>query len=277
MGRITCYLVRHYLDKWHTIACDNRFTTAELFEYLFAQHKTMAVGSLRPNTAQMPQDFKLLQKYKGKQRGDYVHRQSGRLLFTAWKDTTAVCLLSTNVDPAEQPGRVLRNFSGKRRTIPCPAPALSYTSNFNAVDKSNHLMSSFYVGRRCKKWHRYFFFHKLNQCLVNSRINAIFFSTKKSGRGQLQFRRALVTQLLAKKREDEGKRPRVLPSSSRISARGEHNLVRAPRSRRCKVCQVYRQTRHESSFWCSYCTANLCRPQLRDCLELHRQGLDKMY
>ena len=41
----------------------------------------------------------------------------------------------------------------------------------NGVDMANHLVSSFYVGRRCRVWHRYLFFQKLNQILVNARIN----------------------------------------------------------------------------------------------------------
>lgn len=148
----------------HTVTCDNRFSTTMLFEYLYDKQNTCAVGSLRWNTAGMPDDYsKLMKAMKNSERGEYKLRQNGRLLFTAWKDTAVVGLLSTAVDPKAPPGEVLRQSKKEVRKVACPASALAYNLGYNWVDISNHLMSSFYVGRRCKYWHRYFFFHKLNQ------------------------------------------------------------------------------------------------------------------
>lgn len=146
------------------MTCDNRFTTTMLFEYLYAQQDTIAVGSLRWNTAGLPEDYSAITKsLKGMPRGEYTTRQSGRLLFTGWKDTATVSLLSTAVDAFDPPGEVTRHYQGKLRKVVCPASAVAYTNGYNCVDRSNHLMSSFYIGRRCQFWHRYFFFHKINQ------------------------------------------------------------------------------------------------------------------
>jgi Transposase IS4 len=273
MGRTTVYATRHYLGKGHTIVCDNRFTSANLFEHLFTHHKTYAVGSLRSNAAEMPANFDQLRKYAGNQRGDYTFRQNGRLLLTAWRDTTTVCLLSTNTDPEEKGGNVMRWFAGEKREIKCPQAGLSYTKSFNRVDMANHLISSFHVGRRCRSWHRYMFFHKLNQVCVNARINMMEVCGISNGnkRSQLNYRRALALQLLQRGRR--AKVIRVIPTTTSAV----HILERADRSRRCRVCYKYKQQRHESAWWCAPCKTNLCREHVRNCFKLHKDGVDKNF
>jgi Transposase IS4 len=54
IGRITIYVIRHYLKKGHVLACDNRFTSADLFEHLFVHHGTTAVGTLRSLLEDVP-------------------------------------------------------------------------------------------------------------------------------------------------------------------------------------------------------------------------------
>lgn len=218
MGRITAYVLRHYLGRGHCLVCDNRFTSAPLFEYLYVHHGTTAVGSLRQNSAQLPPDRRSVLA-KDDERGTFALRQNGRLVFTAWKDTKTVWLLSTDVDPVNAPpGRVLRRSKGKKGGVDCPATALAYQRGFNGVDKSNHLVSSSYVGRRCKVWHRYLFFRKLNQALVNARINM----PPGSARSQTTFRRALASQLLALRLD-------ARQSTGRFAAVREHKLEKAPR------------------------------------------------
>jgi hypothetical protein len=166
MGRIVLYTMRHYLGRGHGLVCDNRFTSAKLFESLYRDHSTTAVGSLRLNAAEMPPDYSGLQVMRGRNRGEYALRQSGRLVLTAWKDTKTVCVLGTNVDPTTvgvNDGTVKRTVCGKKRNFPCPATTQTYVDTFKWVDTSNQLLSSLHVGRRCKFWHRYIFFHKLNQ------------------------------------------------------------------------------------------------------------------
>jgi hypothetical protein len=284
MGRTTLFTSRHYLGHGHTIVSDNRFTSAKLYEYLYKFHNTYAVGSLRGNAAEMPPGFGELRKFTGTERGDFTFRQNGRLLLTVWHDTTTVSLLSTNCDPMDSEKQVMRwvKTEGRKRQVRCPPAAYSYIKSFNGVDVSNHLTSSFRIGRRSKSWHRYFFFHKLNQLCVNARINMMEVCgiTNANKRSQLNYRRSLASQMLlqykvheaaAAAREEEAP-PAVVPG---IPA--AHNLTRADMGRRCTVCYRYRHERHESRWWCSSCKTNLCRPQLRNCFQLHKEGVDAVF
>jgi hypothetical protein len=272
MGRTTLYTARHYLGLGHTIVCDNRFTQAELFQHLYQHHKTYAVGSLRSNSAQMPLNYPAL-RHVNEERGEYILRQSGRLLLTVWKDTTSVSLLSTSVDPLGDEGKVKRVIKGHKQFVTCPPAALSYIKSFNRVDVANHLISSFHIGRRCKSWHRYFFFHKMNQVVVNARINMMQVCgiTSANKRSQLNFRRALAMQLLRAMRY--GKANRTIPTTAITN----HYMDRAEKSRRCQVCYNHTKTRHESSFWCVPCKANLCQEKHRNCFSMHKQGVGKRY
>lgn len=230
MGRVTAYVLRHYLGMGHCLVCDNRFTSATLFQYLYEHHSTTAVGSLRQNSAELPPDRQSALA-KTDERGRFCLRQSGRLVFTAWKDTKTVWVLSTDVDPVHEPaGEVRRRTRGGEKRVQCPATVLAYQHGFNGVDKSNHLVSSSYVGRRSRCWHRYLFFRKLNQALVNARINmlsAVGGGTTKTI-SQTTFRRALASQLLSLA---EGGGWASTAGGAKAAVR-VHKLERAPRFRR---------------------------------------------
>jgi hypothetical protein len=268
MAHTTIYTARHYLKKGYNITFDNRFTSTILLQTLYENQGTFAVGSIRGNAKNMPSNFKTeLRKFKGTGRGDYTMRQSGRLLFTAWHDTRTVSLLSTCVEPHAQEGTVDRRIGGRKRPVRCPAAAVRYTESMNGVDIANHLVSSFHVGRRSRVWHRYLFFQKLNQVLVNARINFLSVSGggKGSSRSQLSFRRALASQLLVK-----GPSPRLLRIQT--TPRNQHHLEKGIKSRRCHICQKLKK-RHESIWWCSPCKTNVCDPKKRNCFALHKEGL----
>ena len=281
MAHTTIYTARHYLNRGYTVVCDNRFTSALLFETFYKRFGTLACGSLRSNSSGMPGEWKReLQTYgrqDGRRRGDYTMRQSGRLLLTVWYDTKTVSLLSTNVDPVKaSSGAVKRVISGQKRQVPCPAAALTYTESMNGVDIANHLVSSFYVGRRCRVWHRYLFFQKLNQILVNARINMMTAcgSKKVHRRSQLSFRRNLVAQLLALT-------PKVRPVRLPAIQGTVHVQERAAMSRRCQVCRRYRDQRHETVWCCRTCRTHVCHDNTsrrlftgRTCWQLHLDRVD---
>ena len=222
----------------------------------------------------MPLNFSGLRGYlNDAERGVFLLRQSGRLLLTIWKDTTPVSILSTSVDPKAKEGTVARFFKGKKRQIACPPAAAAYIRSFNRVDLANHLISSFHIGRRCKSWHRYFFFHKMNQVVVNARINMMEACGISSAnkRSQLNFRRALAKQLLCAVRL--GKPQRVIPTTGNTV----HRMDKADKSRRCQVCYRHKKVRHESAYWCAPCKANLCQEKHRNCFALHKEGVDTLY
>jgi len=272
MGKVTTYLARHYLGKGHHLVFDNRFTSAKLLEYLFRYHRTTGVGSLRGNSAEMPSDFKIMRKAKvtPEERGMHTIRQNGRLVMTAWKDKSTLCILSTGTDPRKPVESVERRCGANKVKVLCPYQVTDYQNNYKGVDLSNQLTASYRVGRRCKRWHRYFFFHKINQVLVNAYINWKEVTKKDEphkNRSQLFFRKAVARQYLQRIAQRTNVR-NIEPVTGRI-----HQLERADRSRRCVICYA-RKVRHESVKRCKICLVHLCNPTKRpECLRTHVQRM----
>jgi hypothetical protein len=271
MGRITRYLARHYLGSWYHLIFDNRFTSTTLLEFLYLNHQTTAVGSLKSISADMPDDYKTLyqRNVTSEQRGTYDFRQSGRLVMCAWRDKTTLCILSTGVDPTSPSQTVSRRVRNTRRELDCPAPTNDYISHYKGVDLSNQLSASYRVGRRCFRWHRYFFFHKLNQALVNAYINwqevKSRVDTFKKPRSQLDFRMSVAKQFMGRHLARHSRTQALVPMAGRI-----HSLVNFGMSKRCVVC-ASKGVRHESRKRCSVCEVHICNPKIRpECLQAHR-------
>lgn len=276
LGRVTRHVARHYLGKWHHLVFDNRFTSAELLEFLFKEHKTTAVGSLRQNAAQMPQKFGELCKAKvrPKQRGTHKMYQNGRLTLVGWRDTNTLCVLSTGENPKGRSAKVSRRLRNTRISLNCPPPVLDYQKHYKGVDIANQLSTSYRVGRRCMRWHRYFFFHKLNQVLVNAYLNWKEVQTRwntnfKKPRSQLEFRVAVARQLIGRHISRHNTQARQVPMVGRI-----HKLETGSKSRRCVECSK-QKIRHESRKRCVVCKVHLCDPKHnRTCLTKHREQFE---
>ena len=272
MGKVTAYLARHYLGKGHHLVFDNRFTSARLLEYLFLHHKTTAVGSLRGNSAQMPTDYKTLYKAKvtPQDRGQHTMRQNGRLVLTAWKDKSTLCILSTGTNPMKKTEIVTRRCGAQTLKFPCPFQVTDYQNNYKGVDLTNQLSTTYRVGRRCQRWHRYFFFHKINQVLVNAYINWKDVNNREQphqNRSQLHFRMRVARRYLERVAQRANVR-NVEPVTGRI-----HQLERSDMSRRCVVCKANKK-RHESVKRCNVCKVHLCNPSKRpQCLRTHVQRM----
>jgi hypothetical protein len=281
-ARVTRYLARHYLGNWYHLVFDNRFTSTYLLELLYLHHQTTCVGTLRTNAADMPDGFKTLckQNVKSTQRGTHVEHQNGRLVMCAWRDSTTFCVLSTGVDPTGSSEIVSRKVKNVKTDLDCPAVVNDYIKHYKGVDLANQLSSYYRVGRRCMRWHRYFFFHKLNQVLVNAYINwnevnskagkqqSKAAKKKKKQRSQLKFRLEVASQLMAR----HVARPRR--AQSRVPLPGRiHELESSGYSKRCVMC-TSQGIRHESRKRCKVCQVHICDPKKRpECLENHRKAM----
>jgi hypothetical protein len=274
MGRITRFLARHYLGNWYHLIFDNRFTSTKLLEFLYLNHKTTAVGSLRNNSTDMPEDYDTMyqRKVNSVQRGTYDLRQNGRLVMCAWRDKTTLCVLSTGIDPTSPSQTVTRRVRNVHLELNCPAPTNDYVTNYKGVDLANQLSASYRVGRRCMRWHRYFFFHKLNQVLVNAYINWQEVKSRESRakafkkpRSQLDFRMCVAKEFLGRHIARFGRPQTQVPMMGRI-----HSLVKYSRSKRCVICRS-KGIRHETRMRCAVCQIHICNPKNRpECLQAHQ-------
>ena len=74
---------------------DNFFTGVELAQNLLGDG-IYSCGTIRSNRKNTPEVFKPNIKKGFKERGDYMVRQDGNLVFTVWQDTKVVTMLFTN-------------------------------------------------------------------------------------------------------------------------------------------------------------------------------------
>jgi len=90
-------LTRVVVGGHYHIYFDNFFTDVEL-EHLLADG-IYSCGTIRSNRKNIPDNLRPEMKKGLKERGDYMIRQDGHLVFTIWQDTKVVTMPSTNSQP----------------------------------------------------------------------------------------------------------------------------------------------------------------------------------
>ena len=111
-------LIRELVGGQYHIYFDNFFTGVELAQNLLGDG-LYSCGTIRSNRKNIPEDLKPNIKKGFKERGDYMVRQDGNLVFTVWQDTKVVTMLSTNSQPTAQHSVLRRNKDGSRVDVPC--------------------------------------------------------------------------------------------------------------------------------------------------------------
>ena len=118
-GNVVEKLTRIITGHNYTIYCDNFFTSAALFQDLFADG-VYACGTYNTIRKCYPDDLKEKSKKGLDARGSTEYRQDGQLLVTLWQDTKTVSVLSTNSQPNSEVTISRRQKTGTRVDIQCP-------------------------------------------------------------------------------------------------------------------------------------------------------------
>ena len=103
--------------RHHQLFFDNYFTSVNLLSTLLA-NGTYACGTIRTNRKQYPAEIS--EEVKKLSRGQFVFRQSGNLVATAWKDNKVVNMASTLARPDDHTTVDRRQKDGTRRAVQCP-------------------------------------------------------------------------------------------------------------------------------------------------------------
>ena len=98
--KVVKQLTRSLVNNYYTVYCDNYFTTIQLFNDLYKKG-IYACGTIRSNRVGYPDDLKKHLKKGLPNRGDYLQRQCGNMLFSLWQDNKPVSVLSTGSQPGE--------------------------------------------------------------------------------------------------------------------------------------------------------------------------------
>ncbi|XP_015774285.1 PREDICTED: piggyBac transposable element-derived protein 4-like [Acropora digitifera] len=167
-------LMDPYFNQGYHLYVDNFYTSVTLFKDLFA-HGVRATGTIREIKRDFPENLKNSKQWaKGKDRGSVRWGRDGPCLAVQWLDNKVVSVLTTidNANVETQATRKCRNAQGKWTTkdIPQPGVISNYNKYMNAVDRSDQILATHNVLRKCVRWWKTLFFHLIDMAIVNGFI-----------------------------------------------------------------------------------------------------------
>ncbi|XP_067128002.1 piggyBac transposable element-derived protein 4-like [Centruroides vittatus] len=184
--KIVLSLMDQLLNTGYMLFVDNYYTSPVLFD-LLVNFKTDAIGTLRKNRKELPEDI----KKKKLKKGDFIAFYRKKLMTLKWQDKKEVCMLST-VHGAEVVPVQTRSGEEKLKPLVC----VEYSRGMGGIDLADHCITTYSIARtRLKKYYQKMFRHLLDITIFNS-----FVLYKKCGGtlSQLNFRLQLVDQLTEK-------------------------------------------------------------------------------
>ena len=167
-------LMTPYFNQGYHLYVDNFYTSVTLFKDLFARG-VGATGTIRENQRDFPENLKDSKVWaKGKDRGSVRWRRDPPCLALQWLDNKVVSMLTTigNANVKKQATRKAKTARGgwAKRDVPQPGVVANYNKYMNAVDRSDQILDTNTVHRKCLRWWRTLFFHLIDIAVVNSFI-----------------------------------------------------------------------------------------------------------
>lgn len=144
--------------------------------------------------------------------GDMKVLHTPKMCFLAWKDKKIVTMLST----MHVPTMIGTNKTNKltRQEVMKPNVVISYNDNMGGVDLKDQSLSAYKILRKTIKWYHKLYFHAIDIAIHNALAIYNQLHPEKKMR-HLDFRRALINELLAKHCETS-KKEKQTPSHENI-------------------------------------------------------------
>ena len=166
-------LMQDYLDQGYHLFIDNFYTSVTLAKDLF-DRKTLVTGTIRECRKDFLPSLKNGKVWgKGKPKGSMRWERDAPVLALQWVDNKVVTMISTtgNANDTTQVSRK-RKADGVWSTIDVPQPKVfhMYNQYMNAVDRSDQILATYNVQRKCIRWWKTLFFHLIDVAVVNSFI-----------------------------------------------------------------------------------------------------------
>ena len=166
-------LIQPFLDQGYHLFVDNFYTSVTLFKDLFARG-VPATGTIRETRRDFPPGLKNSKEWaKGLNRGDIRWERDPPCLSLQWVDNKVVSLLTT-IDNANDLVHVTRKTKSagvwSTKEVPQPQAISTYNKYMNGVDRSDQILATNNVLRKCMKWWKTLFFHLIDIAVVNSFI-----------------------------------------------------------------------------------------------------------
>ena len=244
----------------------------------------LATGTALETRRDFPASLKNSKEWaKGQERGSMRWERVSPCLAIQWVDNKVVSVLTT-IDNANEYGQVNRKCktagAWTTKVVSQPKVISNYNKYMNAVDRSDQILATNNVNRKCMRWWKTLFFHLIDIAVVNSFLLFKEHQTRFPDNVNLHrpshfslgdFREEIVRQLCSLPECDV---PPVLtsvkpapPSSS------EFETVHIPRftgkQRRCVVCVKQGRGEFKVSSFCSapQCQGKYMHVTTKNCFE----------
>ena len=167
-------LMNPYFDQGYHLYVDNFYTSPTLFKDLFARG-VGATGTVRETRRDFPEALRNSKQWaKGKERGSVRWGRDPPCLALQWLDSKVVSMLTTidNANVKKQATRTAKTATGGWTIMDIPQPGViaNYNKYMNAVDRSDQILGTNNVLRKCVRWWKTLFFHLIDTAIVNSYI-----------------------------------------------------------------------------------------------------------
>ena len=149
-------LMTPYFNQGYHLYVDNFYTSVTLFKDLFPRG-VGATGTIRENQRDFPENLKDSKVWaKGKDRGSVQWRRDPPCLALQWLDNKVVSMLTTigNGNVKKQATRKAKTARGgwTKTDVPQPGVIANYNKYMNAVDRSDQILGTNTVHRKCVRW-----------------------------------------------------------------------------------------------------------------------------
>ena len=262
-------LMQPFLHQGYRLFVDNFYTSVHLVKQLFEQG-VPATGTISENRRGFPANLKNGKQWaKGLERGSMRWERIPPCLALQWIDNKVVSMLTTigNANDRLEVNRKSKT-AGKWRVkaVSQPKTFATYNQYMNGVDRSDQMLGTNNVLRKCMKWWKTLFFHLIDIAVVNSYIlfrehQAKFPDVEELRRTKeyslAHFREEIVRQICEFPEYDV---PPVQSTCKPAPPPGDFETMHIPvfsdTKRNCVVC--YRQGRGQLKV-ISYCSAPQCK------------------
>ena len=221
-------------------------------------------GTLRVNRKGFPSDLKSMAKKGTSTRGESKTKQFKNVTVSVWQDTKPVVVIATNSDPTESTTVLRKLRDGTRKQFASPTAIDLYNkNNMGGVDFSDQMRGYYHFRLKCRKNYKYLFWFIINVAIVNAYI-LYTKHTDLQRKNMKDFRVRLALGLIGDycSRKRPG-RPSKKPPRKRFCS--QHFPVRGADSpHRCHHCQVFRQQRRRTVWFCKDCDLYLCHTGKED-------------
>ena len=167
--KIPLTMMDPYLDKGHTLAIDNMYTTPRLAKYLL-ERQTKVIGTIRNNRKQFPKTFP---NDVDLPKGSAAFKQHEHILVMKYraamnkanKKPKIVHVLSTK-HKAIMKNTGKKDFEGN--IIQKPEAIMYYNQNMGGIDKIDQQLHGINIIRKSLKWYHKVFFRLLAVAMLSS-------------------------------------------------------------------------------------------------------------